>query len=119
MEADRLGIHPILLILVRVSTFVFYRRLLHILLSCNFLSIGFYFVRNNPKTVYFFEMLLRHGDYITKVKSHQAGLTSVMNEHVSWKGLRVKTFPRGPNTLFPGGGEYHTSGGPALLGTGT
>ena len=30
-----------------------------------------------------------------------------MNEHVSWKGLRVKTFPRGDNTLFPGGAEYH------------
>lgn len=52
-------------------------------------------------------MLLRHGDYIAKVKSHQAGLVAVMNEHVSWKGLRVKTFPRGGDTRFPGGAEYH------------
>jgi len=70
-------------------------------------NTGFYYVRHNDKTVYFFNMLLRHGDYITKVKSHQAGLVAVMNEHVSWKGLRVKTFPRGPDTLFPGGAEYH------------
>jgi hypothetical protein len=50
-------------------------------------------------------MLLRHGDYIMKVKSHQAGLVAVMNEHVIWKGLRVKTFPRGSTTMFPGGAE--------------
>ena len=53
-------------------------------------------------------MLLRHGDYIKKVKSLQAALVAVMNDHVSWKGLRVKTFPRGSKTLFPGGKEYHT-----------
>ncbi|CAJ1939267.1 unnamed protein product [Cylindrotheca closterium] len=70
-------------------------------------NTGFYYVRHNEKTVYFFNMLLRHGDYITKVKSHQAGLVAVMNEHVSWKGLRVKTFPRGDSTKFPGGAEYH------------
>eukprot|EP00980_Cylindrotheca_fusiformis_P002498 scaffold586_cov68-Cylindrotheca_fusiformis.AAC.7 len=70
-------------------------------------NTGFYYVRHNPKTLYFFNMLLRHGDYITKVKSHQAGLVAVMNEHVVWKGLRVKTFPRGPTTKFPGGAEYH------------
>lgn len=69
--------------------------------------LGFYYVRYNEKTLYFFNMLLRHGDYIAKVKSHQAGLVAVMNEHVMWKGLRVKTFPRGPDTKFPGGAEYH------------
>jgi hypothetical protein len=88
--------------------FLSFRPIAHPCRLCVLVTIlGFYYVRYNEKTLYFFNMLLRHGDYITKVKSHQAGLVAVMNEHVSWKGLRVKTFPRGPNTMFPGGAEYH------------
>ena len=40
-------------------------------------------------------------------KSHQAALTSLLNEHSSWKGLRVKVWKRGSGTEFPGGYEYH------------
>jgi hypothetical protein len=52
-------------------------------------------------------MLLRNGDVITKTTSHQAALTAVLNEHVSWKGLRVKTWKKGETNAFPGGNEFH------------
>ena len=52
-------------------------------------------------------MLLRNGDYIDRVKSHQHTLAQLLNYHVSWKGLRAKVFPRGPLSLFPTGAEYH------------
>jgi hypothetical protein len=69
--------------------------------------IGFYFVRHNANTVFFFNMLLRMGDVITQASSHQAALTALLNEHVSWKGLRVKVWPKGEGNAFPGGVEYH------------
>jgi hypothetical protein len=47
------------------------------------------------------------GDVIMLNKSHQAALTGLINEFVSWKGLRVKVFRWGPNNPFPGGVEYH------------
>lgn len=52
-------------------------------------------------------MLLRSGDVIAKTTSHQAALTALLNEHMSWKGLRVKVFRRGEDNPFPGGVEYH------------
>ena len=70
-------------------------------------NTGFYFVRNNERTMYLFEILLRYGDSILKSRSHQEVLSSVMNEFVSAWGLRVKTFAQGPTTLFPGGKEFH------------
>ena len=68
---------------------------------------GFYFVRNNPLTQYFFNSLLRMGDLISSTKSHQAALSALIAEFVSWKGLRVKVWHKGGDTLFPGGVEYH------------
>ena len=47
------------------------------------------------------------GDLILAASSHQAALTALLNEHVSWKGLRVKVWNRGSTTEFPGGYEYH------------
>jgi hypothetical protein len=47
------------------------------------------------------------GDVIEKTKSHQAALTAVLNEHASWKGLRVKVWKGGLDNQFPGGCEYH------------
>uniref|UniRef100_A0A7S4AKP5 Nucleotide-diphospho-sugar transferase domain-containing protein n=1 Tax=Pseudo-nitzschia australis TaxID=44445 RepID=A0A7S4AKP5_9STRA len=70
-------------------------------------NTGFYFVRNNELTTYFFNSLVKMGDLVTKSKSHQAALTALMAEFVSWKGLRVKVWKRGGKTLFPGGYEYH------------
>eukprot|EP00536_Pseudo-nitzschia_multiseries_P008843 jgi/Psemu1/257608/estExt_Genewise1Plus.C_2320028 len=70
-------------------------------------NTGFYFVRNNELTRYFFNSLVKMGDLVSKTKSHQAALTALMAEFVSWKGMRVKVWPRGEKTLFPGGFEYH------------
>jgi len=70
-------------------------------------NTGFYFVRHNERTVYFFGMLLRSGDNVAKVSSHQAALTALLNEHVSLKGLRVKVWHKGGDNPFPGGVEYH------------
>ena len=51
-------------------------------------------------------MLLRLGDYILATGSHQEALSALLNKHTSWKGLRVKTWPRGHATKFPGGLEH-------------
>mmetsp|Transcript_60629 Transcript_60629/g.148740 ORF Transcript_60629/g.148740 Transcript_60629/m.148740 type:complete len:605 (+) Transcript_60629:148-1962(+) len=70
-------------------------------------NTGFYYVRNNSVTQFFFSTLLRMGDVIMMTKSHQAALTGLINEFVSWKGLRVKVFRWGDNNPFPGGVEFH------------
>jgi len=72
-------------------------------------NTGFYFVRNNELTSYFFNSLLKKGDLISATKSHQAAMSAQIAEFVSWKGLRVKVWHKNGNTLFPGGGEYHQS----------
>lgn len=72
-------------------------------------NTGFYFVRNNDLTQYFFNSLLKRGDLIAATKSHQAALAALMAEFVSWKGLRVKVWRKFGKTLFPGGAEYHQS----------
>ncbi|KAG7337290.1 nucleotide-diphospho-sugar transferase [Nitzschia inconspicua] len=51
---------------------------------------GFYFVRNNDITRFFFSTLLRMGDVMTSDHSHQSALVSFLNEFASWKGLRAK-----------------------------
>eukprot|EP00538_Stauroneis_constricta_P000559 CAMPEP_0119545714 /NCGR_PEP_ID=MMETSP1352-20130426/385_1 /TAXON_ID=265584 /ORGANISM="Stauroneis constricta, Strain CCMP1120" /LENGTH=555 /DNA_ID=CAMNT_0007590301 /DNA_START=140 /DNA_END=1807 /DNA_ORIENTATION=+ len=70
-------------------------------------NTGFYYVKANDKTRFFFSELLRAGDVIAATKSHQAALTAKLNEHASWKGLRVKVWNRGEDNPFPGGFEYH------------
>lgn len=70
---------------------------------------GFYFVRNNSLTQYFFNELVKKGDLVALTKSHQAALAAQIAEFVSWKGLRVKVWRKFGNTLFPGGAEYHQS----------
>ncbi|KAL3922072.1 MAG: hypothetical protein SGILL_002402 [Bacillariaceae sp.] len=68
---------------------------------------GFYFVRNNEITRFFFSTLLRMGDVMTTDGSHQTVLVSLINEFASWKGLRVKVFSHGVDNPFPGGVEFH------------
>jgi hypothetical protein len=68
---------------------------------------GFYFVRNNAITRFFFSALLRMGDVMTNDGSHQTVLVSLINEFASWKGMRVKVFTNGADNPFPGGVEYH------------
>lgn len=71
---------------------------------------GFYFVRYNARTEHFFSALLLAGDLIFKTDSHQQALISLMSEHVSLYGLRVKVFSRDEED-FPGGYQYHQHSG--------
>lgn len=52
---------------------------------------GFYYAKSNPKTRYFFSVLLRLSDMILRSKSHQATMAVLLSEHASLFGLRVKT----------------------------
>lgn len=69
---------------------------------------GFYYVRNNDLTKYFFTSLLYSGDQILQCTSHQQVLIQVMTEHASQFGLRVKVLERDMEE-FPGGWHYHRS----------
>lgn len=69
-------------------------------------NTGFYFVRANDRTQYFFNCLVRLGDMIKQSGSHQAALTAVLNEHTSYRGLTVKVFSRDTDE-FPGGYHFH------------
>jgi hypothetical protein len=69
-------------------------------------NTGFYYVRHNDKTQYFFNSLLLAGDLILSTHSHQITLIALLNEHASMYGLKVKILER--NTLeFPGGYSFH------------
>jgi len=67
---------------------------------------GFYYVRNNEKTRYFFISLLYAGDLILRAASHQQAMIQVMAEHSSLFGLKVKILDREMEE-FPGGWHYH------------
>ncbi len=69
-------------------------------------NTGFYFVRAVERTRYLFNCFVKLGDLIQQSGSHQASLTSLLNEHASYRGLRVKVFSRDTEE-FPGGFHYH------------
>lgn len=69
-------------------------------------NTGFYYVRNNDKTRYFFNQLLLGGDLIIATKSHQIALVSLLSEHASMYGLKVKVLSRDEDD-FPGGHAFH------------
>jgi len=71
---------------------------------------GFYYVRYNARTEYFFSSLLLAGDLILKTDSHQQALIALLSEHVSLYGLRAKVFSRDEEE-FPGGYQYHQHSG--------
>ena len=62
---------------------------------------GFYFVRSNARTRYFFADVLRRGDLVLRTKSHQVVVNTVLSEHVSLFGLRVKILTDASHS-FPG-----------------
>jgi hypothetical protein len=65
---------------------------------------GFYYLRNNDRTVYMMTSLLYAGDSIIKTHSHQQTFISLITEHNSLYGLSIKVL----NTEeFPGGKQYH------------
>jgi hypothetical protein len=51
---------------------------------------GFYFVKYNQRTNYYFSMLARMGDLIQKTGSHQQVMSNLMSDHITTHGLRVK-----------------------------
>ncbi len=51
---------------------------------------GFYFVKHNQKTNYFFSVLARMGDLINKSGSHQQTMQILLMDHMSLHGIRVK-----------------------------
>ena len=69
-------------------------------------NTGFYFIRNNPETQYFFNALLMNSDLIIATSSHQIALISLLNEHTSMYGLKVKIWERNLEE-FPGGYTFH------------
>jgi hypothetical protein len=69
---------------------------------------GFYYVRHNDRTEYFFHSLLMAGNIIAQSGSHQNAVSAVLNEHASWRGLRVKTLHRKMQE-FPCGFHYESS----------
>lgn len=69
-------------------------------------NTGFYYIRNNVRTQHFFNTLLLRGDMIVATKSHQAPLISLLSEHSSLYGLKIKILSRDEDD-FPGGHAYH------------
>ena len=69
-------------------------------------NTGFYFVRNNERTKYFFNSLLMAGDLVISTFSHQTALVALLAEHSSMYGLKVKVWSRDKEE-FPGGVHYH------------
>jgi hypothetical protein len=69
-------------------------------------NTGFYYVRHNDKTQYFFNSLLMAGDLILSTHSHQIALIALLNEHASMYNLKVKILERNTEE-FPGGYTFH------------
>lgn len=67
---------------------------------------GFYYAKSNPRTKYFFEALLKSGEMILRSKSHQAVIATLLSEHASLFGLKVKTLYDQSND-FPVGYHFH------------
>lgn len=69
-------------------------------------NTGVYFVRHNARTEYFFSVFVRMGEMVLLDKSHQAALTTLVNEHSMLWGLRVKILAE-DHLLFLSGYHYH------------
>lgn len=70
-------------------------------------NTGFYYVQNNERTRYFFSLFMRMGDLVIMERSHQAALTTLINEQMSLHGLRVKVLGK-DHKKFLSGYHYHT-----------
>lgn len=69
-------------------------------------NTGFYFVRSNARTFYFFSVLIRMSDKIIDTGSHQETLNILLGDHASLYGLRIKVLNRDED-YFPGGFHFH------------
>jgi hypothetical protein len=63
-------------------------------------NTGFYYVRHNERTEHFFSVFVRMGDLVIFDKSHQAAMSTLANEHMSLRGLRVKVLAKEMD-MFP------------------
>jgi Nucleotide-diphospho-sugar transferase len=77
--------------------------------SPHFANTGCFFVRNNDRTQYLYNHLVRMGDVIRVLKCDQMAMSVALNEIVSWKGLRVKVLGRdtADGLALPGGFHFH------------
>jgi hypothetical protein len=69
---------------------------------------GFYYIRYNDRTRFLLTSLLVQGDVIIKTGSHQQLLASLLADHASWTGLKVKVLGF---EGYPGGFSYHNRPG--------
>lgn len=69
-------------------------------------NTGFYYLRNNERTMALINALLLQGDHIITTKSHQIPLTFHLQEMASLHGLTIYIFSRTTDD-FPGGHAYH------------
>ena len=69
-------------------------------------NTGFYYVRHNARTEHFFSVFVRMGDLVITERSHQAAFTTLANEHMSLRGLRVKVLAE-DHKLFLSGFHIH------------
>jgi len=77
-------------------------------------NTGFYYVRYNAKTEYFWSTMVRRGDLVLYERSHQAALTLLVNEHMHVHGLRVQVMDRDDDSnQLLSGFHYHVR--PKLL----
>lgn len=51
---------------------------------------GCYYAVNNERTRYFFSAMALIGERVTSTRSHQAAMHTVLNEHATHVGLRIK-----------------------------
>ena len=70
-------------------------------------NTGFYYIRQNDKTLHFFNSFLLSGDVILSTHSHQIALVGLLSEHASYYGLKVKVISR-ESLDFPGGFNFHS-----------
>jgi len=67
---------------------------------------GFFFVRNNERTKNLFKSLLIGGDRVLQWASQQSAFNTILDEHISLFGLRVKILPKYEGN-FLGGQHFH------------
>lgn len=70
-------------------------------------NTGFYFLRNNERTMAFVNGLLMQGDAIMSTRSHQIAVTFLLQEMSSLHGLTVKVWNARTTDEFPGGHAFH------------
>lgn len=57
-------------------------------------NTGMYYVKHNDRTEHFFSVFVRMGDLVLAEKSHQAALTTLVNDQMNEFGLRVRVLSK-------------------------